>query len=116
MLKIGKDGRITLTRGDTASLQLYLDAYYDDGKHHWYEPHEFDTVTFTLKETPHEDSEVIFEKNLIELSFFLIDKKDTAHLKPGIYYYDVQILTEDGDRYTVVPPSVFEITWEVNTE
>ena len=42
-----------------------------------------------------------------------IRPEDTKELSFGKYLYDIQLTTADGDIYTVIPPTTFEILKEV---
>lgn len=116
MLKIDKNNIVLLTKGDSAVLELSLKAYFDNGFHAPYFPTRRDSIVLTLKESADHCSKVILKKDMQELSLFVFNPEDTRHLHCGIYYYDVQLITEDGEIYTVIPPSIFELLPEVNDE
>ena len=113
MFKIDKFNTIELTRGDSAVIELSLDAYFDDGRKHCYRPQIGDEIILTVRATRDCSDKILFQKSLREKSYFLIDPKDTRHLETGNYYYDIQLTTADKDVFTVVPLSKFKILREV---
>lgn len=108
MLKIGPDGTITLTRGDTA--RIALDVKAADGTAYDYSA---DTVLFTVKQTVH-STEVLIQKTVSD-GTISIAPADTVGLAYGDYVYDVQLTTQGGDVCTIIPPAKFivdkEVTW-----
>lgn len=94
-----------MTRGDTEHISVKLSGY---------ELKEGDKVELTVRRTV--VSDVLLHKEVTEFAdntaVIAISPEDTAGVKPGRYVYDVQ-LTFDGSVKTVVPPSTFEIGWEV---
>lgn len=94
-----------MTRGDTENISVKLNGY--DLK-------AGDKVEFTVRRTV--VSDVLLHKEVTEFSdnaaVISISPEDTEGVKPGRYVYDVQ-LTFDGAVKTIVPPSTFEIGWEV---
>lgn len=98
---------IRLTRGDTAYLDIPL-VTVDDS----YEMSNTDTLTFSVKKSTR-DTDYILQKIVKGTNSFHIEPKDTAGLAFGKYTYDVQLDTIDGDVFTVIPPSTFEVLSEV---
>lgn len=94
-----------MTRGDTEHISVKLSGY--DLK-------AGDKVELTVRRTP--ASIVFMHKEVTEFTensaLISILPEDTAHARPGRYVYDVQ-LTYGGNVKTVIPPSTFEIGWEV---
>lgn len=109
MLHIEADGAIHLTRGDTAYLTVGI---YNDTNGQEYAIQSDDTLVLTVKKAA-TDEQIGFQKVLTGENTFHIEPTDTASLTFGRYMYDVQLTTADGDVYTVVAPSVFEIMQEV---
>lgn len=109
MFIIQPDNRIQLTKGDTATM--LVEAYdLDDNK---YEFKTTDTITLKVKETQNSESTTIEKKaNADNIIVFL--PSDTSSLTPGLYVYDVQVLTEEGNVYTIVPLNFFEILSEIS--
>lgn len=107
MYKIDDDQNIFLTRSDTCSLKL---SVVDDNE----TPYDYsnDLVQLTVKTTSY-TSDIVIQKNIIG-DTFKIEPSDTKNLLYGKYLYDVQIITNLGDVYTVIPPCNFVLTDEVN--
>lgn len=111
MLYISDDGTIQLTRGDTARLSVGIENELTN------EPYAIrsgDILTFSVKKTV-KDSEYCFQKKITGTDLFKIEPEDTSTLAFGDYKYDIQIDTEDGDRYTVLGPATFKLLAEVTT-
>ena len=106
MLKIDENNNITLTRGDTAVLELTVK---DDGATYDYSD---DLVQLTIKRN------TVTEEVLIQKTFtggtVVINPEDTATLRYTDLMYDVQLIKNDGGIYTVIPPRIFTIAEEVN--
>ena len=109
MLYIECGNKIRLTRGDTARLKVPI---INETTGNEYTIANNDTLTMTLKKTT-KDAEPIFKKVLVGLDTFHIEPSDTKSLEFGKYVYDVELLTADGDNYTVIEPATFEILTEV---
>ena len=96
---------IYMTRGDTENISVKLNGY--DLK-------AGDKVELTVRRTV--ASIVVMHKEVTEFAenaaLIHILPEDTSKLRPGRYVYDVQ-LTYNGNVKTVIPPSTFEIGWEV---
>ena len=108
MLIVSKYGEVKLTRGDTARFTVAVTN--DEGKA--YEIQEGDTLTLSVKKEV-TDTEYALQKKIIGDNTFHIEPKDTAELECGKYKYDVQIDTADGEVYTVIEPTLFELLQEV---
>ena len=109
MLRIGSDGAVELTRGDTARLTVTI-TNETDGKE--YVMQSGDTLALTVKKAATDDAPSI-QKVVQDTNIFHIEPKDTAHLEFGKYKYDVQLTMASGDVYTVVEPTDFKIAQEV---
>lgn len=109
MLKIMKDGTIQLTRGDTARISVALTNEVDNKE---YVMQKDDTLFLSIKKTIN-DEKALIQKMLTGENTFHIEPKDTSQLKFGQYKYDVQLTTADGDVFTVIAPTPFEIMAEV---
>lgn len=106
MLEIDNQNNITLTRGDTATLTLEITM---DGQSYDYSN---DLVQFTVKKNTVTDSIIIqktFSGNAVT-----IEPTDTESLDYQSLKYDVQVIKQSGEVYTVIPPSNFIIAPEVN--
>lgn len=109
MLYVENDGTIRLTRGDSALIEVLLKNILSDAE---FVMSPTDKLTMTVRKTPNKDK-VVFQKVSTGSSSFHIQPEDTAGWKFGDYTYDVQLMTDTGDVYTVVEPTVFEIMPEV---
>ena len=98
---------IRMTRGDTVYLTVPLTSTTEA-----YEMGSSDTLTFSVKRRER-DTEYVFQKVSQGNNSFHIEPSDTAALPFGVYKYDVQLNTGDGDVYTVIPPSTLELLMEV---
>lgn len=98
---------IKLTRGDTAYLTIPLTTEVGA-----YEIHPEDTLTFSVKKNTRDD-EYAFQKVITGDNTFHILPEDTAGLVFGKYTYDVQLDDYNGDVFTVITPSTFEVLKEV---
>lgn len=106
MLYIDSDNNIKLTRGDTAKLKLTI---MHDAEEYDYSS---DLVQFTVKRnTVTED--IVLQKTFSGDTITILPT-DTKDLYYSDLKYDVQIITPNNEVYTVIAPSLFEITEEVN--
>lgn len=108
MLKIGFGNTVSLTKGDTAYLKVDIK---NDANGDVYEVRDGDTLTMTVKKDF--NSNPAFQKKISGGVEFHIKPQDTTGLDVGKYKYDVQLDTADGDVFTVIAPSTFEILEEV---
>ena len=110
LLTVDKDNTIHLTRGDTArfSIGQIVNTITNTN----YTPTAEDTVTMTIKKT------VLQADPCVQL---IVPGGEVLHIKPedtkamafGKYVYDIQITMADGDVYTIIPPTTFELLKEV---
>ena len=106
MLLINNENNIMLTRGDTAVLDLEVTI---DGEAYDYSG---DLVQFTVKKNTNTNN-VVIQKTFNGTSI-TIDPEDTSGLNYQTLVYDVQIITQNGRVFTVIPPANFTIAEEVN--
>lgn len=66
----------------------------------------------TIKKSIRDSIPCIQKKNVGSNAFHILPT-DTNDLTFGKYIYDVQLTTNDGDIYTVIEPTVFELMKEV---
>lgn len=99
---------VTVTRGDTLHLEISLQD--QDGQE--YILQDGDKLVFTLKKNVN-TKEIVLQKDIIA-NKFTISHMDTAILSYGTYVYDIQLTQSNGDVTTVIKPSKFIITEEVN--
>ena len=110
VLIVDKDNTIHLTRGDTArfSIGQIVNTITNTN----YTPTAEDTVTMTIKKT------VLQADPFVQI---IVPGGEVLHIKPedtkamafGKYVYDVQLTMADGDVYTIIPPTTFELLKEV---
>lgn len=105
---------VKVTRGDTLYLTVPLNVYVDvyNNVTEPYEMKSGDTLTLSIKKAI-KDEAYVLQKVETGSNTFHIEPGDTTELAFGKYKYDVQLDTSDGDRFTVIPPSTFELLEEV---
>ena len=111
MLYVNSDGTIQLTRGDTARFNLTIKNNVSQTD---YEIQPDDTLTMSIKKSVR-DVDSVVQLSIKGSSVFHLRPSDTSNLAFGKYLYDVQITTGDGDVYTVIGPTTFEVMKEVTT-
>lgn len=99
---------IELTRGDTAHFEIEIVDQNGD----LYELQPEDQLMFTVKKSVY-DKNIVLQKR-IEKKQFTITHEDSAGLAYGSYVYDIQLTQANGDVTTIVKPSDFKVTEEVN--
>lgn len=102
------DNNIRLTRGDTA----YLTVPIITASNEEYHMQSDDTLTFSVKKNESSE-EYVLQKVVKGANAIHIEPSDTSILPFGKYKYDVQINLNNGDVYTVIEPSTFELMKEV---
>lgn len=110
MLKIdGND--IKLTRGDTA----YITISIVDQDGFPYEFEEGDQIRLQVRTKPNYGS-LIFNGNISIVDneiVWTISHDETKDLAPVTYYYDVELITANGEVFTFIEKSKLKITDEV---
>ena len=91
-----EEGVIYLTRGDYAELEIAI----TDGDGNAYEMADGDVLTFSVRETPSNDSALQFSVTS-PTNRIIINNIDTADMEPGNYSADVQLTDAAGRRRTV---------------
>ena len=104
---IDKLNRINLTKGDTAIMNVGI---YDleDGE---YIPKDTDTITFTVRNQT--SAQPVITKIADNLGYIELTPEDTSALNTGLYLYDVQLSTNEGRIYTIIPATLFTLSREV---
>ena len=110
VLTVDKDNTIHLTRGDTARFSIGQIKNTITNTN--YTPTADDTVTMTIKKTTLDAAPCVQ---------IIVPGGEVLHIKPedtkamafGKYVYDIQITMADGDVYTIVPPTTFDLLKEV---
>lgn len=108
------DNKIYLSRGDSATIGV--DIVDDEGEP--YTPLLGESVVFTLKRTPSQCKQLIvkeFASENDELTVTLT-QDDTSVLAFGVYYYDVALIDDEGNVYTIIQPTEFEIMEVIHNE
>lgn len=108
MFNISQNGEIKLTRGDSAEIKI--DVAYENGER--YILNQGDTLALTVKKKT-TDKNSLISKSADITGVVKIEPKDTEGFNFGVYKYDVELTTEKGDVYTVIPPTDFHICEEV---
>ena len=103
------DKNIHLTRGDTAYITINIDI--DD-----IELRDSDVVRCQVRSQP--NGGYLWFESILEQDeggyLWHVRPDDTSRMKPGNYYYDVQVeIADSGDVFTVIPVSTFEVLDEV---
>lgn len=111
MLRIGTNGVICLTRGDSARFAVDI---INDITKEAYTVEPTDTLKFTVKKAITDTTPKLQIITVGENEFYL-RPADTAGLDFGKYIYDVEVVTAGGDVYTVIEHTVFELTKEVHS-
>lgn len=82
-------------RGDTGWLDVMLFMGCQP-----YDLKAGDSGLFTVKKNKNSE-DVLYQKVMTEDGGFLIEPEDTAGLKPGTYFYDVEITLSTGEVSTI---------------
>lgn len=110
MLTIDNDNTIHLTRGDTARFRITQATNLATGEQYVFLPE--DTLEFTIKKSI-SDIEPVVHKTISGGEIIHLLPEDTKTLSFGRYVYDVQLTLANGDIYTIIVPTIFEIAKEV---
>ena len=106
MFRVTESGRILLTRGDTAYINVVVADDAGD-----YTPQDGDQIKLTVKRST-ADKDTLIQKTVSD-GVVKIEPKDTETLDYGTYVYDCQLTTAAGDVYTFIPPTDFVLQEEV---
>ena len=96
-----------LTKGDTARLTVEI----KDDNNYSYSCVTGDTLVLSVKQLM-SDTTYVFQKSVTDFingNIIAIVPTDTSSLSAGTYYFDVQLTLADGDVYTVIGTSKFEL-------
>lgn len=109
MVKV-KGTTISIVRGDTANIKVtILDK---DGN--LFTPGENDTVRFAVKRSYYQTEPDILKTIPNETLMLELDSTDTKELAFGLYKYDIELTTEDGEVDTFIAMADFRILEEVH--
>lgn len=116
MFTINNDNSMEIVRGDSGSFEFTVNEIDPDGHMSPYVLAEGDVLTFTVKKSTN-DNKPIIQKIGLPVSTsavaFTIEPEDTAELRYGRYYYDIEFTRNDGYVDTLIRPSAFIIGEEV---
>lgn len=100
MLKVKTNGEISMSRGDTISLDINItDADGND-----YVLQEGEELFFSAKEKVTDKNYAISPKKLDGTTLHL-SSSDTYELDFGTYLYDIQLRKADGRSNTIIKPT-----------
>lgn len=104
------DNTIRITKGD--SLSVGIELIDEDG--YDYKPELTDTILFTVKKSALA-TDILIQKQ-IDPETLIIDfiESDTRNLAFGDYKYEVEVVTESDDHYTVIKNAPFIIMEELH--
>lgn len=104
------DNTIRITRGDSLTINITL----TDGDGYQYEPVLGDVVWFRVKKSA-SATEILIEKQIdIETLVLELVESDTETLAFGEYKYEIEVITNEQDHYTVIKNAPFIITEELH--
>ena len=105
-----KGTTIRLTRGD--SFYVRVGMKHKDGT--VYTPHEGDVVRFALSTDFTKRLPPLVLKDIpIDTQLLHLVPEDTTNLDYGVYRYDIELTTADGDVDTFIEKAKFKISEEV---
>ena len=108
MLKVSRN-KIKLTRGDTAYLKIEL----TDENGNTFEPAEGDKVYFRLKKSALSSTLLLEKEVYTDTGTLELKPEDTASLDFGSYRYEIELVTEAGEHFTVIENAPIEINAEL---
>ena len=88
---------IEFTRGDTFKKKVNL---YKDGDED-YIPSEGDVLRFAAKKSYTENRVAIDKMIPIDTMLFELKPEDTAKLKYGVYVFEIELTTNEGEVHTI---------------
>lgn len=104
------DNTIRITRGDSLTINVTL----TDGDGYQYEPVLGDVVWFRVKKSA-SAAEILIEKQIDTETLVLeLVESDTETLAFGDYKYEIEVITNEQDHYTVIKNAPFIITEELH--
>lgn len=101
--------KISMTRGDTVQFKVNLTNQYDEP----YIPVSTDHIYFRVKQIP-EKKGVTFEKEVnLEDMTITLEEEDTAELKEGTYYYEIELVSSNNFHFTAITKTPLKLTTEI---
>ena len=110
MLLIDEQMNISMTRGDTPTITIYL----KDSNGANYNPSGDQSLTFSVKEDYADAAVIEIPITLSAAPSFTIGFANTWNKDPGDYYYDIKLVTADGTVDTVIANKRFTILPEAH--
>ena len=104
--------KISMTRGDTLSVQLEIfDASGDP-----YEIQPGDSVRFAMKKKDENGcTRSLLRKDIPANTLVLtLAPEDTEELPLGVYGYDIELTQANGVVDTIIPEASIELRWEAD--
>lgn len=104
------DLNITISRGDTASLEITFEGDV---------PGDGDQVVMSIKTSPRNHDYKWEKSGTCDAEgkiVFSIDAEDTASLPFGTYYWDIRIFYADGQITTPFAPKAFKVVEVVTND
>lgn len=110
MFEVSENNMITMTRGDTASFYIGIEDIFEND----FRPLPTDKLVFSVKQK-YKDDECVIQKEIpLDTQILKLEPDDTKPLMmPKKYYYDVQLIRENGDVYTIIAKGKLKIKEEV---
>lgn len=99
--------KIVISKGDTATILVDITDLDDKS----FKIENDDVITFTVFR---EDLGIVFQKETETIDgkqYFILTSEQTE-ITPGLYSYEVT-LERNGNQYTIIQPSIFEVKGEV---
>lgn len=104
------DTTITLTRGDT--LKAYVNVTDSEGNK--YIPDQGDRIRFAMKKKTADSEPLVLKEIPTNTMLLVLDPEDTKSLDFGNYVYDIELTKANGEVYTFITVSKFNISEEVH--
>ena len=101
---------ITMTRGDTARIQISITDI--DGSE--YVPAYGDSVRFAAKKSYYDDAPVILKNIPTNTLLLTLEPEDTKPLQFGRYVYDIELTQRDGTVNTFIAKASLVLEEEVH--
>ena len=107
------ENKIYLSRGDSATIGIEITD--DEGEA--YTPANDESVVFTLKKLATQCKTLLVKEfDAGDELTVTLTQDDTSTLAFGLYYYDVALIDGEGNVYTIIPPTEFELMEVIHNE
>lgn len=92
---------------------MILELALNDESGEVYEPTETDKIYFRVKRNA-TAKDILIEKEIpYDTMLLQLNEADTKNLKFGVYYYEIELVTETDYHFTAIANTEFEITEEL---